>query len=80
MRTCLLCGSKQSVRPLILPAAALVDIESEYPNFDVEIRMSNAGTCVVCLTLPISTRNRMMRQRIDALMKELTPAPTEAMF
>jgi hypothetical protein len=30
MRTCLLCGSKQIVWPLILPAAALVDIESHH--------------------------------------------------
>src|SRR5580704_5077387 len=69
MRTCLLCGSNQSVRPLILPTAALVDIESEYPDFDVDIRISEAGTCVMCLTLPIPTRNRIMRQRIDGLMK-----------
>ncbi len=33
----------ESVRPLILPAAALVEIESEYPDFDVDIRISEAG-------------------------------------
>jgi hypothetical protein len=76
MRTCLLCGSKQGVRPLILPAAALVDIESEYPDFDVDIRMSNAGTCVMCLTLPVATRNRIIRQRIDGLMKVVIPVRT----
>jgi hypothetical protein len=69
MRTCLLCGSNQSVRPLILPAMARLDIESEYPDFDVDIRISSAGTCVMCLTLPLRTRNRIMRQRIDGLMR-----------
>ena len=80
MRTCLLCGSQQNVRPLILPAAALVDIESEYPDLDVDIRMSDAGTCAMCQTLPLRTRNRIMRQRIDGLMKELTPVPTHGML
>jgi hypothetical protein len=69
MRTCLLCGSNLSVQPLVISARARVDIESENPNYDFDIRLSNAGTCVMCLTLPMLTRNRMMRQRIDVLMK-----------
>jgi hypothetical protein len=70
MRTCLLCGSTQCVRPLIISAKARVDIEREYPDYDFDTRLSNAGTCDMCLTLPLLTRNRIMRQRIESLMKE----------
>ena len=69
MRTCLLCGSNLSVRPLVISAKARFDIENEYPDYNFDIRLCNAGTCVLCLTLPLLTRNRIMRQRIDVLMK-----------